>query len=108
MLFTEGTTTGRRGGFNLIGSFWCSRERLFQKQNPYGVDWANIETTYHSDRWMWTARIDWHRTRVDVDGESEQQAIDNAIEHFKTWADRVLHSEDIKEITHDERHTNKT
>ena len=89
----------RRGGLNLIGSFKCNRESLFAKMNPYGVDWANIELNYNNSNWLWTARIDWHSTRVDVDGYTEEEAIDNAIKCFAEWADRVLNQEEINEHT---------
>lgn len=92
----------KRGGLNLIGTFWCTRERLLAEQNPYGVDWANIETQYYSDRDLWVARVDWHSTRVDVDGYTEKEAIDNACKSFLTWADRVLHKEDTNNEHHAE------
>jgi len=101
MIETPKTITGKLGGFNLIGTFRCSMPRLLQEQNPYGLDWANVELTYNPDRLMWTARIDWHRTRVDVDGESEQQAIEDACKHFLIWSDQVLHSQYTEELNNE-------
>lgn len=85
----------QRGNLNFIGSFRCNRESLFTKLNPYGLDWANIELSYNNANWVWTARVDWNRTRVDVDGYTEQEAVDNAVKCFAEWSDRVLNQEEI-------------